>query len=58
MTHRYPPSWRGRIPVEGQWRHVAPHANLPARAGKEHLYLRGLVQQHLWVRVSAMGGIG
>jgi hypothetical protein len=55
MTHRYPPSWRGRIPVEGQWRHVAPHANLPAREGKEHQYLRGLVQQHLWVRVGAVG---
>jgi hypothetical protein len=54
MTHRYPPSRRGRIPAEGQWRHVAPYANLPARGGKEHQSLRGLVQQHLWVRVSAM----
>ena len=41
MTHRYPPAWRGRIPVEGQWRHVAPHANLPARVGEEHQYLSG-----------------
>jgi hypothetical protein len=55
MTHLYPPSWRGRIQVEGKWRHVAPHANLPARVRKEHQYLRGLVQQNLWVRVSAMG---
>jgi hypothetical protein len=55
MAHRYPPSWRGRIPVEAKWRHVAPHGNLPAGVGKEHLNLRGLVQQNLWVRASAMG---
>jgi hypothetical protein len=55
MTHLDPPPPGGRIQVEAKWRHVAPHAHLPARVGKEHHYLRGLVQQNWWVRVSAMG---
>jgi hypothetical protein len=55
MTHRDPPTWRGRIPVAGQRRHVAPQATLPARVGKEPQDLRGLVPQHWWGRGSAWG---